>query len=474
MINIAFGQIGYAMAETRERTPLEKFEPDFERKIEDYEPYIGLQGVDELKRLAEPVQGKGWANLNSTFIGGGVAEMLRSAIPLARNLGIRADWYTIRGNQHFFQVTKKFHNLLQGMQFSISLEEIFNAYLDTIDHNAQNAFIASHMVVVHDPQPAALVMNGVMYGNVLWRCHIDTSNPNHVVWRFLLPYINICAGAIFTMPQFVGPGIQVPTYQIMPCIDPLAPKNHQYSEDEALKNLSPLFNAFNIDPDRPILAAISRYDIHKNQSTILKAFKLMRGEKTFKKPPYLIFLGNTATDDPEGEVMLEELKKEAGEDPDIIFWVNVENNDRVVGSLMKICKAFVHVSTKEGFGLVVSEASWQGTPVIGSNVGGIPEQIKAGESGYVVDPSDFTTIAAKMADLIEHPEEAATLGEKGRELVRKNFLLPELVKRYVILLRFIQGADDQVPSFRMNDMTYSEVMIQVRQKHPYFQNLSET
>ena len=163
--------------------------------------------------------------------------------------------------------------------------------------------------------------------------NIDTSEPHRLLWRALLPYINQCAGAVFTQPGFVGHGVRKPVYEISPCIDPLAEKNHHYSDREALDILTPLFNEHNIDPDRPILAAISRYDIHKNQATIIKAFKRLREERTYAEPPYLIFLGNTASDDPEGGAMLESLQKEAGDDPDIRFLVNVTNNDQVVGAL---------------------------------------------------------------------------------------------------------------------------------------------
>lgn len=453
----------------RMTNPLESYEPEFQLKIDDYKEYIGQEKVDAVKRLAEPLTGKGWSNLNSTFVGGGVAEMLRSVIPLARSLGIRAEWQTIRGNDEFFGVTKKFHNMLQGVGSEITLHELFDCYLATIDQNAANTFIASHLVVVHDPQPCALIMNGVIYGNVLWRCHIDTSDPNALVWRFLLPYINQYAGAIFTMPEFVGPGLRLPTYQIRPCIDPLAPKNHQYGQDESLEILAPLFNEYNIDPERPIIAAISRYDIHKNQRTVLKAFKRMCEEHRFEKKPYLVFLGNTATDDPEGGAMLESLQEEAGKTDDIKFWVNVDDNDRVVGALMKTARCFVHVSTREGFGLVVTEALWQGTPVIGSNIGGIPAQVVDNQTGYVVNPLDVETLASKMAHLLQNPEEAEALGRQGREHVRSNFLLPELVRRYLILMNYYTESEKEVPEFRMNNLSYSEVMSHARRKHPYMQ-----
>ncbi|MCK5257521.1 MAG: glycosyltransferase, partial [Deltaproteobacteria bacterium] len=224
------------------------------------------------------------------------------------------------------------------------------------------------------------------------------------------------------------------------------------------------------DHERPILAAISRYDIHKNQGTILKAFKLLREERKYNPPPYLIFLGNTATDDPEGGTMLEKLKKQAGDDPDIRFWVNVENNDQVVGALMHIARGFIHVSTREGFGLVVSEALWQGTPVIGSSIGGVTAQVLDGETGFIVDPMGVDAIASKMARLIDSPEEATGLGVHGREHVRKHFLLPELIRRYLMMLRYYTNVDRRMPDFRLNDLTYSEVINVVRDKHLYLYN----
>ena len=439
-----------------------EYVPEFQVRPEDYLPYINHRRIEELKRLAAPLEGKSWTNVNSTLIGGGVAEILRGAVPLARSLGVDTNWYVIKGSSEFFKVTKKFHNMLQGLKPPISLEEIFHAYLNTIDENTRNTFIASDIVIIHDPQPAAMVMNGFIFGNVLWRCHIDTSSPDSIIWRFLLPYINNCSGAIFTLPEFIGPGIQVPVYQITPCIDPLSDKNKCYTDREALDILYPLLSEHNIDPDRPILAAISRYDVHKNQSTILKAFKRLRKEKRYNLAPYLIFMGNTASDDPESGAMLEKLMEMAEEDKDVHFWVNVENNDRVVGALMRIAKALVHISTREGFGLVVTEAMWQSTPVIGSSVGGIKLQVIDGKNGYLVNPGDETAIVRSMKRILSHPEEAKLLGENASKHIQTNFLLPELIRRYFILLRYYNRIDVDIPEFRINELTYSEVINIIR------------
>ena len=428
---------------------LESYEPTFTRTAEDYRPFIGSARVEQLKRVAGACEGKSWVSVNSTLQGGGVAEKLRSVVPLARGLGIDAHWCAIRGRPEFFQITKKFHNLLQGLDQPISLEEIFGEYLDTIEENAENAYIDSDMIVVHDPQPLALTAAGVLSGPVIWRCHIDTSDPHRLLWRALLPYINQCSGAVFTQPEFVGHGVQKPVYEIAPCIDPLAEKNHDYSDREALDILAPLFDEHNVDPERPILAAISRYDIHKNQATIIQAFQRLREERKYDKPPYLIFLGNTAPDDPEGGAMLESLREEAGNDPDVRFWVNVADNDQVVGALAHLARVFIHISTREGFGLVVSEALWQGTPVIGSTAGGIPKQVVNGLTGYLVEPKDIDAVARLMARFLDDPGEAAVLGERGRAHVRDNFLLPELVSRYLTLLQHHAGLTDAPPHFQI-------------------------
>ena len=429
-------------------TGLEEHRPGGPFGLSDYEAVIGKEPVDELKRLAEPLTGHGWVNVNSTAVGGGVAEMLRSVVPLAQSLGVGARWCTIRGNREFFQVTKKFHNLLQGAGSPVSLEEIFGAYLDIIDENACDTFIASDLTVIHDPQPAAMIMNAPIRGNVIWRCHIDTSAPDRTVWRFLLPYINHYDGAVFTMPEFVGPGLKIPVYEIMPCIDPLAEKNRHYSRNEALDILQPLFKANDVDPERPIFAAVSRYDRHKNQGTILKAFQRLGEEQRRDPRPYLIFIGNTASDDPEGGDVLNELRQQAGGHPDVRFCVNVEDNDRVVGALMSVARGFVHVSTREGFGLVVAEALWQGAPVIGSRVGGIKRQVIDGVTGYLVDPLDVDAIASRMASVLDDGGAAAALGREGREHVRRNFLLPELLKRYLILMRYYSRVSPDEPSFK--------------------------
>src|SRR5919108_2198641 len=323
----------------------------------EYTPYIGAVRVEALKRLAGPVAGRRWVHINGTLQGGGVAELLQGILPLGRGLGLDTRWYALDANEEFFQVTKKFHHLLQGLDTPLTLEELFGAYLDAIDAAAQ-AQIAADLVVVHDPQPAAIIMPGALLGTVLWRCHLDTSTPHP-----------------------------------------------------------------------------------KNQATVLEAFRCLRAERRFHPPPYLIFLGNTAADDPEGAAMLAQLQARAGEDSDVRFWVDVPDNDRVVGALLHLARGLVHVATREGFGLVVTEALWQGTPVIGATVGGIQQQISPGRTGYLVTPRD-----------------AAAMGRRGREHVRRQFLLPEVLRRDLILLRYYTGISRARPPFRVNGPAYREML----------------
>lgn len=422
-----------------------------------YEPFIGKEFLDEIKFTAEPLKKKVWANVNSTFVGGGVAEMLQSVVPFTRGLGIDARWFVIEGSDEFFSVTKKFHNLLQGVDQEITLKEIFHAYLDTIDENTRDVRVVGHMVTIHDPQPAAIIMNGNVYGHILWRCHIDTSNASRRIWRFLLPYINQYGGAIFTAKEFARENIQIPTYEISPSIDPLRKKNKQRTKKEALKILEKVFNDNNIDPERPIVAAISRYDVHKNQKTIIEAFKLMNKNVSKGINPILVMVGNSAADDPEGMAMYEEIKKCAEGEKDIHLLLNVENNDEVIGSLMSVADCFIHISTKEGFGLVVAEAMWQGTPVVGSKIGGITKQVINGHNGFLVEPHQTEATAHAMKSILEDKLLRETLSKNAIQTAAQHFLLPHMVLKELILMRYYLEVDNKVPAFRLNKLTYSEI-----------------
>jgi trehalose synthase len=425
--------------------------------VNDYKEFVGKEKINSLKWLAEPLKKKVWANINSTVIGGGVAEMLQSTVPFAKGLGVDARWFVVEGSPEFFSVTKKFHNLLQGVKESITMEEVFHAYLDTIRWNTEKTKVVGHMVVVHDPQPAAIVMGGNIYGKLLWRCHIDTSEASRRIWRFLLPYINHFDGAIFSSKEFMKDQLQIPAYEIQPSIDPLRKKNHLMSKKEALNILSKLFNKHNVDPKRPIVLAVSRYDIHKNQKTIVDSFKLLKELLPKKIKPYLIIVGNTAADDPEGDLRYQEILDEIAGDKDIHAWLNIENNDESINALLTIADCFVHIPTKEGFGLVVTEAMWHRCPVVGSRVGGVKMQIVNGETGFLVEPYQTKVTAKRIKSILENSKEKKQLGEKAHQRVKENFLLPHLVEKYLILMRYYLEIDNKIPNFRINELTYKEI-----------------
>ena len=317
--------------------------------------------------------------------------------------------------------------------------------------------MVGHMVTIHDPQPAALIMNGNVYGHIIWRCHIDTSHASSKIWRFLLPYINQYEGAVFTSSEFVRENVQIPVYEITPSIDPLRKKNKVRGKKESLSVLEKVFNENNIDPKRPIIAAVSRYDVHKNQKSIIEAFKMVKSKVSKKLKPILIMAGNSATDDPEGMAMYQEIKDYASDDKDIYLLLNVENNDEVIGSLMNIADCFVHVSTREGFRLEVAEAMWQGTPVVGSTIGGITKQVVNGHNGFLVEPHEVSKIARAITEILEDKTLKETLSKNARMTVAQHFLLPHMVYKELILMRYCLEIDNKIPSFRLNKLSYKEI-----------------
>jgi trehalose synthase len=417
-----------------------------------YREAVGFNKIESLRKLAAPLENKIWAHVNSTYDGGGVAEMLKSLVPLAKGLGINAQWHCMEAHtEDFFYVTKKFHDLIQGVEQPFSAEELHGVYIDNAVKNFENYYVKADLTIVHDPQPCATSVFGNYEGPKLWRCHIDTTSANKLIWNFFLPFINHYDGAIFTDKRFVKKGVRKPVYGISPSIDPLSKKNKQLTENEARRILDPLFNKHNIDGSRPIVLAVSRYDIHKNQATIIKAFKEIKDEKEVAgKKPILVMVGNTATDDPDGLAMYGQMMEERDNDTDIFLLMNIENNDENIGALMRLANQFVHVSTKEGFGLVVTEALWQGTPVIGSNVGGISQQVIDNESGFLVEPFDIDQIKKKMKYLLLHPEIAEGIGKNAIEHVRDNFLLPSLLEKYLVLMRYYLGIDKNIPYFQIS------------------------
>ncbi len=419
--------------------------------INHYKKYTGEKIIEEIKKLSLPLEGKELSHVNSTYEGGGVAEMLRSVVPFLKGLGLKSTWYCIEGGEDFFVLTKKFHNMIQGVIQEYTAQELLQVYIENIKKNLEGNPVVSDMTVVHDPQPAAAIIHGDFLGKAVWRCHIDTSEADPLIWNFLLPYINHYDGAIFTQKSFVKHGVKIPTYGISPCIDPLSVKNSQYTYETALKVVDPLIKKFGIDIERPMILGVSRYDVHKNQTSIIRAFKDLKKKNSISKlKPMLVLVGNSASDDPEGHLMYKKTLEEIDDDPDIFALLNIPNNDLNIGALMRLANHFVHVSTKEGFGLVVTEAMWQGCPVIGSNVGGIIQQVIDKQTGFVVEPMVVKEITNYMQFLLTNPKERDTMSHNAVEHIRHNFLLPNLIKKYLLLMRHLLNIDEKVPYFRIS------------------------
>lgn len=410
--------------------------------IEIFEHLIGKDEIEELKQLAAPLENRRWSHVNSTYEGGGVAEMLQNIVPIARGLGLRTNWLCLEAEEDFFITTKKLHNAIQGVREDFHLQELFDIYIETNKKNFNGSVVEADLTIVHDPQPCASIIHGSYTGKVLWRCHIDTTAADQMIWNFLLPYINNYDGAIFSLSEFIKNGLRVPTYTIAPSINPLSVKNKERTKEQALNTLEPLLEEHRIDPERPIILAVSRYDIHKNQKTIVRAFQQLKRNGIYKKlRPQLVLVGNLASDDPEGQEMYDGILRQIDGDNDIFALLNIENNDENIGALMRIAGAYVHVSTKEGFGLVVTEAMWQGTPVIGSNIGGIKLQVLEGKTGFLVDPNDVDKISEHMSFFLRFPEEREKMGALARRHVGSNFLITHLLKKYLKLMRYVLGIE---------------------------------
>ena len=394
--------------------------------LDDYQSIVGPADIDELRFLARELKGKTVKMVNSTAVGGGVAEMLNRLVPLMNELEVTTHWDVITGGNDFFEVTKAFHNALHGSAYEPTrhAEEIFLMYNE---QNRQRMQFTEDMVVIHDPQPAALIRaRQETAARWVWRCHIDLSNPHPQVWGFLRPFIEQYDAAIFSSQSFARQ-LPIPQYLFYPCIDPLSDKNKELEESFVQK----VCEEFGIDRSRPIVTQVSRFDRLKDPLGVVQAFKLARKYVDCQ----LVLAGGGASDDPEGATVLKEVKDAAGDDPDVIIldlppWCALEIN-----ALQRASTLVIQKSIKEGFGLTVTEALWKGKPTIAGAVGGIPNQIIHKLTGMLVHSVEGC--AYQIRYLLTHPEFAAQLGRNGREHVKENFLMTTNVRRWLLLLRVL-------------------------------------
>ncbi|HUJ30414.1 MAG TPA: glycosyltransferase [Candidatus Acidoferrum sp.] len=390
--------------------------------LDDYTRVLGSAEIAEMRTLANRLRGKSVQMVNSTSVGGGVAEMLNRLVPLIQELDLRIRWDVITGGDDFFAITKAFHNALHGGSYDMP-DESFQTFLAYSEQNRARLQFDSDFTIIHDPQPAALIeARHDAKSHWVWRCHIDLSQPNRRVWDFLAPYVNRYDAAIFSSPTFAR-RLPLPQYLFYPSIDPLSEKNRELDPeavDEVLRR-------FQIDPKRPILTQVSRFDRLKDPVGVVRAYKLVKRYFDCQ----LVLAGGSASDDPEGEAVLAEVREAAGSDPDIHIlnlppWSAFEINALQRGSTIIIQK-----SLREGFGLTVTEGLWKKKPVVAAAVGGIPTQVIHKYTGLLAYSVEGT--AYQVRYLLSNPAIAARLAEWGHQHVRENFLITSNVRRYLTL-----------------------------------------
>ena len=397
--------------------------------LDPYAALVGAAEVEELRTLASPLEGATVNMVNSTAVGGGVAELLTRLLPLMRGVGLEARWQVMDAGPEFFEVTKAFHNALHGAAYRADPAdfEIFRAYNR---RNLEDLPLESRFMVIHDPQPVALVEARFRThpGRWIWRCHIDLSRPDPAVWSFLQPYVLRFDGAIFSSPEFAR-HLSIPQYLFYPSIDPLADKNRELEPQLIVSVLE----SFGIDGDRPILTQISRFDRLKDPVGVVRAYRLVKRYFDCQ----LVLAGGGASDDPESSAVLAEVREAAAGDADIHVLELSAASPLEVNALQRASTIIIQKSLREGFGLTVAEALWKKKPVVASAVGGIPIQVIHKHTGLLAHSVEGT--AYQIRFLLSHPEIARRLGEQGHEHVRENFLITGNLKRYLTLFLHLNG-----------------------------------
>ncbi|MCX6087835.1 MAG: glycosyltransferase [Caldiserica bacterium] len=395
--------------------------------IESYRRIVGDYPIAEIYKKARKLYGKNILDINSTYMGGGVAEILSSMVPLINNVGIDEDWRILHGNPDFFTITKKFHNALQGGKIHFT-EMKKKLYLKTNEEfSAYTRLGQNQVVIIHDPQPLPLITFYKKRQPWIWRCHIDLTSPNKKLWDFLKNFILQYDIVVISLENYRHKDLYVDQRVIPPAIDPLSPKNVELSQVTIEKYLK----KFHILLDKPIITQISRFDKWKDPEGVIDVFKKVKEEVDAR----LIMCGSMATDDPEGYKIYERVKRKADkliEKGDVIL-ITSENNI-LVNVLQRVSSVIIQKSIKEGFGLTVTEALWKERPVVASNIGGITLQIKDGETGFLLEPDDTDNFAKKVIEIIKDKELAIELGRNGKEHVRKNFLITRLIIQHLDLL----------------------------------------
>ncbi|MFP3983274.1 MAG: glycosyltransferase [Desulfurivibrionaceae bacterium] len=406
--------------------------------LESYAAVAGGDAIRHLQQLSEPLQGMKVVHVNSTRLGGGVAEILTKLIPLTRELGIDAQWEVISGDEDFFYCTKSMHNALQGKSANIPAR-LLDKYVQINEQNAEKlrpVLEDADFVFIHDPQPAALIhFCPNRRGTWVWRCHIDASQPYRPVWKFLREYIREYDASIFSLAKF-SQTLPHSQYIIPPSIDPLSDKNVELSR----KELEQISKTYQLEERHPLLVQVSRFDRFKDPVGVIRAYKMAR---RFMPSLHLILAGGEATDDPEGAEVLAEVREAAADDDSIQILLLPPDAHRVVNGLQRKADVILQKSTREGFGLTVTEGLWKGKPVIGGNAGGIAQQVIDHQTGYLVNSPEGA--ALRIRYLLHNPDKLEEMSIKARAFVRDNFLLTRQLREHLTLIvGLIHGASDRI------------------------------
>ena len=403
-----------------------------------YADVAGADVVQHLIQLAAPLRGMKIVHVNSTRAGGGVAEILHKLVPLMDALGIDTRWEVVTGDESFYRCTKAIHNAMQGHPAPIS-DALIKAFEDTTARNAEMlgpALREADVVFVHDPQPVGLLRHvPERRGKWIWRCHIDASHPQRAVWRFLRDYVADHDASVFSLADFAQ-RLPHPLYLIPPSIDPLSDKNIDMPADRA----AAICARHGIDPERPLMLQVSRYDRFKDPLGVIAAYRLAKG---FMPHLQLALAGGGADDDPEGEAVLSEVREAAGGDDDIKILLLPPDAHATINALQRTAQFVLQKSLREGFGLTVTEGLWKGKPVIGGNTGGIRLQVVNHHTGFLVSTPEGAALRVRY--LHRHPELCAQMGHKAREFVRQNFLLTRQLRDYLTLIHaLMDGQKDRI------------------------------
>ncbi len=406
--------------------------------LDSYAKVVGEDVIDHLRQLSAPLKGMKMVHVNSTRVGGGVAEILTKLVPLMKELGIDATWEVIKGDDDFYQCTKAFHNALQGNVVAIP-DSLLRRYEDTNARNYEelgSRLKEADIVFIHDPQPAPLLkLCPDRRGKWVWRCHIDISRPYRQVWKYLRDFVAGYDASIFSLAAFAQ-DMPHTKYLLPPSIDPLSEKNMLLEK----KELDSLYSQFELDPGRLLALQVSRFDRFKDPVGVIQSYRLT---KTFTPSLQLVLAGGSATDDPEGEIVLNEVRKAANGDPDIHILLLPPDAHRVINGLQRIADIVLQKSTKEGFGLTVTEAMWKRKPVIGGDTGGIRLQILNHHTGFLVSTPEGA--ALRMRYLFNHRDVLHEMGRKAEAFVRENFLITRHIREYLTLsLALIHDASERI------------------------------